>query len=55
MLACSAAFFITITLYKIHVTRMNRLLGGTEEEQERAKKSGVTQQQINLGWRYIGF
>lgn len=48
-------FFITITGYLWHVRNMNKLLGGTPEQQARAMKSGVTQQQIDLGWRYIGY
>ena len=55
VLGCSCASFITITFYRSHVRRMNRLLGGTPEEQRRAMKGGVTQQQVDLGWRYIGY
>ncbi|KAK7912290.1 MFS transporter, partial [Apiospora marii] len=53
LLACVAVLFLTITVYRWHVRRLNKLLGGTPEEQSRAMKSGVTQQQIDLGWRYI--
>ncbi|KAH8169822.1 major facilitator superfamily protein [Sarocladium implicatum] len=55
LLGCMFAFVTVITIYRFHVRRLNRLLGGTEEEQRRAMKSGVTQQQVDLGWRYIGF
>lgn len=55
MLACVAVFFLTITGYRWHVRKLNKLLGGTPEQQNRAMKSGVTQQQIDLGWRYIGY
>ena len=55
VLGCAVAFFLTITGYLIHVRRMNKLLGGTPDEQRRAMKGGVTQQQVNMGWRYIGF
>ncbi|XDG02420.1 hypothetical protein ABKA04_002035 [Annulohypoxylon sp. FPYF3050] len=55
LLGCNIAFFFTITGYAIYVRRINRLLSGTPEEQRRAMKSGVTQQQIDLGWRYIGY
>ncbi|KAI0884330.1 major facilitator superfamily domain-containing protein [Annulohypoxylon maeteangense] len=55
LLGCTIAFFITITGYSIYVRRINKLLSGTPEEQRRAMKSGVTQQQIDLGWRYIGY
>ena len=37
------------------VRQMNKLLGGSEEDQRKAMKSGVTQQQIDLGWRYLGY
>lgn len=39
----------------LHVRKMNRLLGGTPEEQAQAMKGGVTEQQVALGWRYIGY
>lgn len=39
----------------MHVRRLNRLLGGSPEDQAKAMKSGVTQQQVDLGWRFIGF
>jgi divalent metal cation (Fe/Co/Zn/Cd) transporter len=55
VLGCAVSFFITITLYRMHVRKLNRLLDGSEEDQQKAMKSGVTQQQVNLGWRYIGF
>lgn len=55
MLGCVAAFFLVITMYMLHVRRLNKLLDGTPEDQAKAKKSGVTQQQVDLGWRYIGF
>lgn len=55
MTACAAAFLITITGYLFWVRRMNKLLGGSEEEQRQAMKSGVTAQQVELGWRYIGY
>ncbi|KAI1214722.1 major facilitator superfamily domain-containing protein [Annulohypoxylon truncatum] len=55
LLGCNIAFFITITAYLIYVRRINKLLSGTPEQQRRAMKSGVTQQQIDLGWRYIGY
>lgn len=55
LLACSVAFFIVLTIYGAHVRRMNTLLNGTAEDQLLALKGGVTQQQVDLGWRYIGF
>lgn len=55
MLGCAAAFATVMTIYRFHVRKLNRLLGGTEEEQAIAMKSGVTAQQVALGWRYIGY
>ncbi|KAK7958995.1 MFS general substrate transporter [Apiospora aurea] len=55
LLACVVVFFVTITAYRWHVRNLNKLLGGAPEQQRRAMKSGVTQQQMDLGWRYIGY
>jgi hypothetical protein len=55
VLGCAAAFFVTITVYLIYVRRMNKLLAGTPEQQRQAMKSGVTKQQVELDWRYIGY
>ncbi|OKL59295.1 hypothetical protein UA08_05219 [Talaromyces atroroseus] len=55
LLGCVVAFFIVITAYRMHVRGLNKLLSGTPEEQRRAIKSGVTEQQIDLNWRYIGY
>ncbi|KAK8123986.1 MFS general substrate transporter [Apiospora kogelbergensis] len=55
LLGCVAVFFLTITTYRWHVRSLNKLLDGTPEQQRKAMKSGVTQQQIDLGWRYIGY
>ena len=55
LLGCTFSFFITITLYLFHVRRLNYLLGGTLEDQRKAMKSGVTQQQVDMGWRYVGY
>ncbi|VUC22536.1 unnamed protein product [Clonostachys rosea] len=55
VLACTVVFFITITIYRWNVRRLNALLDGSPEDQRKAMKSGVTQQQVDLGWRYIGF
>lgn len=34
---------------------MNAYLAGTPEERARVMRAGVTQQQVDLGWRFIGF
>lgn len=54
-IGCAVSFLVTLVVYTWHVRRLNRLLGGTPEEQRRAMKHGVTQQQIDLGWRFLGF
>lgn len=54
-MGCTFAFFAAITIYKFHVNKLNKLLAGNSEEQREAMKSGVTQQQVELGWRYIGY
>ncbi|KAH8180277.1 major facilitator superfamily protein [Sarocladium implicatum] len=51
----TGVFFLTLVIYRWHVLRLNKLLDGTPSEQARVLKKGVTQQQIDLGWRYIGF
>ena len=38
-----------------HVRRLNKMLDGTPEQQAKVMKGGVTQQQVDLGWRYIGY
>ena len=46
---------MTILGYRFYVRRLNRMLDGTPEEQNKVMKGGVTQQQVDLGWRYIGY
>lgn len=55
LMACVVSFLVTITLYLFYVRRINKLLDGTPEQQARAMKTGITQQQVDLGWRYIGY
>lgn len=55
LLGCATAFFLVITAYLFRVRQLNRMLGGTPEEQEKVMKGGVTRQQVEMGWRYIGF
>ncbi|EPE04637.1 mfs transporter [Ophiostoma piceae UAMH 11346] len=52
---CAALLFTTITVYRFHVRKLNRLLDGTSEEVAQAMKSGVTQTQVDLGWRFVGY
>jgi hypothetical protein len=53
VLGCAVSLFITATVYRFHVRKMNRLLAGTPEQQREAMKSGVTEQQVDLDWRYV--
>ena len=46
---------LLLTAYRFHVRQQNRALDAGGHVAALAKKHGVTQQQINLGWRYIGY
>lgn len=50
---CALCFMATITAYRWLVLRDNkRLDSGIPEEIEKAKKGGVTEEMVSLGWRY---
>jgi hypothetical protein len=55
VLGCAAVFMAVLTGYRFHIRKLNKLLDGTPEDQLKALKSGVTQQQIDLNWRFIGY
>ncbi|BEJ17736.1 hypothetical protein CspHIS471_0700040 [Cutaneotrichosporon sp. HIS471] len=55
MCAVVVVFAIVITLYGIYVKRENRLLEEGGEVAQRACKHGITQDQLDLNWRYVGF
>ena len=55
VLGCATSFFLVLTGYLFYVRKMNRMLGGTPEEQAKVMAGGVTRQQVELGWRYIGY
>lgn len=44
-----------ITIYRFHVLKQNRLLDGSPEDVAKAMRNGVTQEQVDMGWRYEGF
>jgi hypothetical protein len=44
-----------ITAYKFYVRRENRRLDAGGEEAKKAMRHGVTQEQVDLGWRYVGY
>ena len=55
LLACATMFALVITGYRFYVRRLNALLDGTPEQQRKAVRRGVTQQQVDMGWRYTGY
>ncbi|KAH7029884.1 putative MFS transporter [Microdochium trichocladiopsis] len=55
LLGMMCAIIVIMTAYRFHVLKLNKLLDGTHEQQQMTKKAGVTQQQIDLGWRFIGY
>ncbi|GFZ48492.1 hypothetical protein JCM24511_06240 [Saitozyma sp. JCM 24511] len=48
-------FMCLITTYKFYVRRENRRLDAGGEEAKKAMRHGVTQEQVDLGWRYVGY
>jgi hypothetical protein len=44
-----------ITLYKFYVMRENRKLEEGGEAAKHAMRHGITQEQLDLGWRYVGY
>jgi hypothetical protein len=55
VIAAAVIFLITITGYKYYVRYQNKLLSGTPEQVKRAMRFGITQEQVDMGWRYEGF
>lgn len=54
--ALTALIHSLLTLFvRFYVRRENRLLDGTPEEVARVMKRGVTQEQVDMGWRYEGY
>jgi len=49
------AIIAILTAYRFYVRRQNALLDAGGEKAIRAMKGGVSQQQIDLGWRYVGY
>lgn len=48
-------FLATITVYKFNITHQNNLLVGDADQIRRAMKGGVTEEQVNMGWKYEGW
>ena len=55
VIGCGLLFAITITGYRWHVRRENQKLDEGGERARETMKWGVTQQQIDMGWRYEGY
>ncbi|KAJ5712382.1 nicotinamide mononucleotide permease [Penicillium malachiteum] len=49
------AFIFTITGYEWYIISENKKLNGDEVQVRRAMKGGVTQEQVDMGWRYEGY
>lgn len=48
----TSLFALDLTIYRFYVRRLNKKLAGTPEQVRQAMKSGVTEEQVNMGWRY---
>ncbi|KAJ5107708.1 nicotinamide mononucleotide permease [Penicillium angulare] len=48
-------FMITLTSYKVYINHENKKLNGDEAQIRSLIRSGVTQEQLDMGWRYQGF
>lgn len=56
LLGCGIVFIISITGYKFWVRRLNKKLAGTPEQQaDVMRKHHVSQEQVDMGWRYEGY
>jgi len=55
VLAVTIIFACLITAYRFFVIRENRRLDGGEDEAAKTLKHGVTQEQLDMGWRYVGY
>lgn len=56
VLGAAVLFLATLVFYRFWVRRLNNKLAGTPEQQASVKRvHGITDEQIALGWRYIGF
>ena len=55
VLGALTMFMITITTYRFYVIRENKKLDAGGESRQHAMRHGITQEQIDLGWRYVGY
>ncbi|KAL1306430.1 hypothetical protein AAFC00_005130 [Neodothiora populina] len=54
LFAAALIFLITIICYRLHVSRENKRLDNGGEDALKAMRFGITQQQVDMGWRYEG-
>lgn len=55
VLACNLMFLAVFTAYRLYVRRENRRLDAGGADEAHARRYGVTQEQVDLGWRYVGY
>jgi hypothetical protein len=56
VLSAAVVFAASITAYRFWVLHLNKKLGGTPEEKQSVMKNHhITSEQLDLGWRYVGF
>lgn len=55
VLAVNVVFLCIITFYRFFVRRENRRLDAGGEEARAVMRRGVTEEQMSLGWRFVGY
>lgn len=55
VLAVTIVFACLITAYRFFVIRENKRLDAGGNEAVRTMRHGVTQEQLDMGWRYVGY
>lgn len=55
VLAVTVTYATIITCYKFYVNRENRKLDQGGDSAKHAMRHGITQEQLDLGWRYVGY
>lgn len=54
-MGATICFFTLNNIYRLYVLRENKKLDAGGESTRHAMRHGVTQEQIDLGWRYVGY
>lgn len=55
VLAVNVVFLCIITFYRFFVRRENCRLDAGGEEARAVMRRGVTEEQMSLGWRFVGY